>query len=197
MPTPRRRRLPRGADAADRRPAPRADPAAQPLRAALGRSADRRRSTARPSAASAASASASSASLRRLGAPTVEATLFLVIHLMIAGRLRWREPGKKPGIGPKLLLASFEFAHGTLFFTEAELEEARVDAGGARRGGARARSIPAASSRSRRRSRQFRDALTRENHTLKRALTDPHLSAASATPTRTRSCTRRGCRRSS
>jgi len=32
--------------------------------------------------------------------------LFLVIHLMIAGRLRWREPGKKPGMGPKMLLAS-------------------------------------------------------------------------------------------
>ena len=62
--------------------------------------------------------------------------LFLVIHLMIAGRLRWREPGQKPGMGPKLILATFEFAHGTLFFTEAELEEARVDAGGARRGGA-------------------------------------------------------------
>ena len=38
---------------------------------------------------------------------------------MIAGRLRWREPGQKPGMGPKMLLASFEFAHGTLFFTEA------------------------------------------------------------------------------
>src|SRR3954451_7307764 len=45
--------------------------------------------------------------------------LFLVIHLMIAGRLRWREPGKKSGMGPKLLLASLVFEHGTLFFTEA------------------------------------------------------------------------------
>ena len=45
--------------------------------------------------------------------------LFLVIHLMIAGRLRWREPGEKPGIGSKLLLAVFEFEHGTLLFTEA------------------------------------------------------------------------------
>src|SRR5262249_57289803 len=43
----------------------------------------------------------------------------LVLHLMIAGRLRWREPGQKPGMGPKMLLASFDFAHGTLFFTEA------------------------------------------------------------------------------
>jgi formamidopyrimidine-DNA glycosylase len=45
--------------------------------------------------------------------------LFLVIHLMIAGRLRWRAPGQKPGIGPKLILALFQFASGTLFFTEA------------------------------------------------------------------------------
>lgn len=45
--------------------------------------------------------------------------LFLVMHLMIAGRLRWREPGKKPGMGQKLVLATFEFPHGMLFFTEA------------------------------------------------------------------------------
>ena len=38
---------------------------------------------------------------------------------MIAGRLRWREAGQKPGVGPKMILASFEFAHGTLLFTEA------------------------------------------------------------------------------
>src|SRR5436309_3679763 len=45
--------------------------------------------------------------------------LFLVIHLMIAGRLRWRAPGAKPGMGAKLILASFDFPNGTLFFTEA------------------------------------------------------------------------------
>src|SRR5687768_9089264 len=45
--------------------------------------------------------------------------LFLVVHLMIAGRLRWRDPGQKLGVGPKLLLARFEFEHGTLLFTEA------------------------------------------------------------------------------
>ena len=58
--------------------------------------------------------------VRRIGKRIVIAfdeDLFLVIHLMIAGRLRWREPGKKPGMGPKLLLASFVFEHGTLFFT--------------------------------------------------------------------------------
>src|SRR6202008_3993926 len=45
--------------------------------------------------------------------------LFLVIHLMIAGRLRWRAPTQKLGMGTKVILASFEFAEGTLFFTEA------------------------------------------------------------------------------
>src|SRR5262245_39037435 len=45
--------------------------------------------------------------------------VFLVIHLMIAGRLRWREPGAKLGIGSKIVLARFEFERGTLYFTEA------------------------------------------------------------------------------
>src|SRR4026208_2095408 len=36
----------------------------------------------------------------------LERDLFLVLHLMIAGRLRWREPNQKPGVGPRLLLAS-------------------------------------------------------------------------------------------
>jgi len=45
--------------------------------------------------------------------------LFLVIHLMIAGRLRWRAPGQKLGIGAKLILASLDFPHGTLLLTEA------------------------------------------------------------------------------
>jgi formamidopyrimidine-DNA glycosylase len=60
--------------------------------------------------------------VRRLGKRIVlafDADLFLVIHLMIAGRLRWREPGKKPGMGPKQVLAAFTFERGTLFFTEA------------------------------------------------------------------------------
>src|SRR5215510_14591834 len=61
-------------------------------------------------------------SIRRVGRRIVLAfdhELFLVIHLMIAGRLRWRDPGEKPGIGSKLLLAVFEFEHGSLLFTEA------------------------------------------------------------------------------
>jgi len=100
--------------------------------------------------------------------------LFLVVHLMIAGRLRWREPGRKPGMGPKLLLASFVFEHGTLFFTEASSKKRAslqlvvgesalraLDPGGIEPLDATLE--------------QFREALTRENHTLKRALTDPHL----------------------
>jgi len=113
--------------------------------------------------------------VRRLGKRIVvglEGELFLVIHLMIAGRFRWKPAGAPiPG---KLGLASFDFPNGSLLLTEAstrkraslhvvtgedalrdfqrggiEVEEASLDA--------------------------FREALTRENHTVKRALTDPRL----------------------
>ena len=100
--------------------------------------------------------------------------VFLVIHLMIAGRLRWRAPKQNPGMRPKLILASFEFEHGTVFLTEAGSkkrasiqvvrgEEAlgALDPGGLE---------PLDAS-----LEQFHDALTRENHTVKRSLTDPHL----------------------
>ena len=100
--------------------------------------------------------------------------VFLVIHLMIAGRLRWRAPKQKTGMRPKLILASFEFEHGTVFLTEAGSkkrasiqvvrgEEAlgALDPGGLE---------PLDAS-----LEQFHDALTRENHTVKRSLTDPHL----------------------
>ena len=99
---------------------------------------------------------------------------FLVIHLMIAGRLRWREPGQKPGMGPKMILASFVFPHGTLFFTEASSKKRAslqlvrgeqslqsLDPGGVE---------PLAAT-----LEQFHEVLTRESHTVKRALTDPHL----------------------
>jgi formamidopyrimidine-DNA glycosylase len=115
--------------------------------------------------------------VRRIGKRIVlefDADLFVVIHLMIAGRLRWREPDKKPGMGPKLLLASFAFEHGTLFFTEASSKKRAslqlvvgeaalraLDPGGIEPLDATLE--------------QFHEALTRENHTLKRALTDPHL----------------------
>jgi formamidopyrimidine-DNA glycosylase len=105
---------------------------------------------------------------------TVEDQRCLVLHLMIAGRLRWREPGQKPGVGPRLLLATFEFPNGTLLFTEAGSRKRAslqvvcgrpalesLDPGGLE---------PLEAIRE-----QFREALARENHTLKRALTDPHL----------------------
>jgi formamidopyrimidine-DNA glycosylase len=114
-------------------------------------------------------------SLRRLGKRLVwelEADLFLIIHLMIAGRFKYLERGAKiPG---KVGLAAFDFADGTLILTEAgsqrrasmylvrgEAELASHDRGG----------LEVLTST----VRQFGDALTRENHTLKRALTDPHL----------------------
>ena len=100
--------------------------------------------------------------------------VFLVIHLMIAGRLRWREPGKKPGMGPKMLLASFEFADGTLFFTEASSQKRasmQVVRGEAALGALDPGGIEPLEAT----LEGFHDALTRENHTLKRALTDPHL----------------------
>jgi formamidopyrimidine-DNA glycosylase len=57
---------------------------------------------------------------RRIGKRIVfcfDNELFLVLHLMVAGRLRWREPGAK--LNRRLALAGFDFAHGTLVLTEA------------------------------------------------------------------------------
>jgi formamidopyrimidine-DNA glycosylase len=97
---------------------------------------------------------------------------FLVIHLMIAGRLRWRSPGKKlPGKAP---LATFEFAAGTLFLTEAGTKrrasltavEGRAALVAIDRGGIE----PLACTRD-----AFASRLRMENHTLKRSLTDPRL----------------------
>jgi formamidopyrimidine-DNA glycosylase len=100
--------------------------------------------------------------------------LFLVIHLMIAGRLRWRAAGQKPGIGPKLILALFQFASGTLFFTEASSKKrASIQLV---RGEPALRALdPGGLEPLDATLEQFHDALTRENHTLKRSLTDPHL----------------------
>jgi formamidopyrimidine-DNA glycosylase len=115
--------------------------------------------------------------LSRLGKRIVfgfDDEVFLVIHLMIAGRLRWRTRDQRPGIGPKIVLAVFEFEDGHLWFTEAssrkraslqpvrgETDLAKLDPGGVE---------PLQITRE-----TFAAVLTRENHTLKRALTDPHL----------------------
>ena len=115
--------------------------------------------------------------VRRVGKRIVlefDHDLFLVIHLMIAGRLRWRTPDQKPGIGPKLILASLDFPNGTLFFTEASSKKrASMQLV---RGGAALRALdPGGIEPLDASLEEFHDALTRENHTVKRALTDPHL----------------------
>ena len=115
--------------------------------------------------------------IRRVGKRIVlcfDADLFLVIHLMIAGRLRWRAPSEKLGFGGKMLLASFVFPNGTLFLTEASskkrasLELVRGQAALDSRNPGGIEPLDSM-------LEQFAAALTKENHTLKRALTDPHL----------------------
>ena len=123
-------------------------------------------------------------SLRRIGKRIVlvfpaddgTPTLFLVIHLMIAGRLHWREhkDGALPKLGGKNNLAALDFAHGSLVLTEAGArrrasfhvvagEDAlqTLDPGGV--------DVFALS------ADQFQARLTEENRTLKRALTDPRV----------------------
>ncbi|HSL22375.1 MAG TPA: DNA-formamidopyrimidine glycosylase family protein [Vicinamibacterales bacterium] len=115
------------------------------------------------------------AGVRRLGKRVVlelEGELFLVVHLMIAGRLRWRERGA--AIPGKVGLAAFDFPPGTVLLTEAgsrKQASLHVVSGRARlaehdRGGLEVLDASVD---------EFRDALTRENHTVKRALTDPTL----------------------
>jgi formamidopyrimidine-DNA glycosylase len=113
--------------------------------------------------------------LRRLGKRIVwelDGDLFLVFHLMIAGRFRWKPAGA--ALPRKLGLAAFDFENGTLLLTEAgtkrraslhfvrgEEELSEHDRGGLEV----LEAHPEA----------FRERLLRENHTLKRALTDPTL----------------------
>ena len=113
--------------------------------------------------------------LRRLGKRVVieaQDELFLVFHLMIAGRFRWKPP--RAPIPGKVGLFALDFEHGTLVLTEAgskrqaslyvvEGEDAlaRHDPGGLE---VMEADLP-----------RFAEALRRDNHTLKRALTDPHL----------------------
>jgi formamidopyrimidine-DNA glycosylase len=113
--------------------------------------------------------------LRRLGKRIVfelEDELYLIVHLMIAGRFHWKPKGAK--IARKYGQAAFDFPNGTLLLTEAGTKkrasihlvygEAALrehDPGGLEVFDATLE--------------QFRETLTRENHTLKRSLTDPHL----------------------
>jgi formamidopyrimidine-DNA glycosylase len=113
--------------------------------------------------------------LRRIGKRIsigVGNDLWLVLHLMIAGRLHWRAPAAK--LAGRQSLAAFDFPNGSLVLTEA--------------GSKRRASLHVVSGEENLRSfdaggidvfatnlDSFRDALTVENHTLKRALTDPRL----------------------
>ncbi len=100
--------------------------------------------------------------------------LFLVIHLMIAGRLRWRTPGQKLGMGAKMILAMLHFPAGTLYFTEAGSKK-RASLTVVRGEAALHALDPGGIEPLEASLEQFREALTRESHTLKRALTDPRL----------------------
>ncbi len=113
--------------------------------------------------------------LRRVGkriAFGLEDDLWLVLHLMIAGRLHWEKPAAK--LTGRLRLAALDFAAGTLVLTEAgtkkraslHLLSGEAAVAGLDRGGLEV----LGSSRD-----AFARALTKENHTLKRSLTDPQL----------------------
>jgi formamidopyrimidine-DNA glycosylase len=115
--------------------------------------------------------------VRRIGKRIVlefDDGLFLVMHLMIAGRLRWRTPAQKLGMGAKLLLAAFHFPAGILYFTEASSKKrASITLV---RGEAALRALDPGGVEPLEASREeFAAALKRESHTLKRALTDPRL----------------------
>jgi formamidopyrimidine-DNA glycosylase len=98
--------------------------------------------------------------------------VFVVIHLMIAGRFRWKPPGAPiPG---KVGLAAFEFENGTLLFTEAGAKR-RASMHLARGRAGLAALDPGGIDVLTSSVEAFGAALTRENHTLKRALTDPRL----------------------
>lgn len=112
-------------------------------------------------------------SLGRLGKRIViglDGDLFVVIHLMIAGRLRWLDPEAK--IPRKYGLAAFDYSSGTLLLTEPgakrrasiHLVRGRQGLADHDRGGLEVLEATLD---------QFRAALTTENHTLKRSLTDP------------------------
>ncbi len=115
--------------------------------------------------------------LSRLGKRLVfglEDDLFLVLHLMIAGRLRWKGAGAK--VSGKLGLAAFDFDSGTLLLTEAGTKK-RASLHLVHGATALAAHDPGGIEPLETDLGGFTAALTRENHTVKRALTDPHLVA--------------------
>ena len=114
-------------------------------------------------------------SLRRLGKRIViglDGDYFVVLHLMIAGRLRWGAPGARlPG---RLGLAALDFSTGTVILTEAgSTHRAALHLVHGAEG--LAAHDPGGLDTLTATLEQFRAALTRESHTVKRALTDPRL----------------------
>jgi formamidopyrimidine-DNA glycosylase len=98
--------------------------------------------------------------------------LFLVIHLMIAGRLRWLEAGR--AAPARITLALFEFASGTLALTEAGTK--RRASLHVRRGAAALAALdPGGLEIAEVDAKTFAARVRAENHTLKRALTDPRI----------------------
>ena len=113
--------------------------------------------------------------LRRLGkriAIGLEDELWLVMHLMIAGRLHWRAPGA--GLEGKRALAAFDFDHGSLVLTEAGTKK-RASLHLLRGHAALRAQDPGGLEVLEADLAAFSGVLTRRNHTLKRALTDPRL----------------------
>jgi formamidopyrimidine-DNA glycosylase len=113
--------------------------------------------------------------LRRLGKRIVielEDELFLIIHLMIAGRLHWRSAGARPP--GKIALAAFDFSSGTLLMTEAGSKR-RAALHLARGQAALGEHDPGGLEVLEADLTAFRAALVKENHTLKRVLTDPRV----------------------
>ena len=133
--------------------------------------------------------------LRRLGkriAIGLDDELWLVLHLMIAGRLHWKPPGAK--LAGKYGLAAFDFRHGTLVLTEAGAKRRAAlflvrgekaledhDPGGL--------DVFSAT------LSEFEAALRKENHTLKRSLTDPRLFSGIGNAYSDEILHRAGCRR--
>ena len=127
-------------------------------------------------------------SVRRIGKRIVfelEGGLFLVVHLMIAGRFHWKPHGapasptrlrRREGakIGGRIHLAAFDFDSGTLLLTEASQKKRAsihlVSGAEALAGFSRGGIEPLGATRE-----EFEATLRRESHTLKRALTDPRL----------------------
>jgi formamidopyrimidine-DNA glycosylase len=102
----------------------------------------------------------------------LENELFLLVHLMIAGRFHWKPKGAK--IVRRYGLAAFDFPDGTLLLTEAGTKK-RASMYLVRGEAALKEHDPGGLEIFNATLDQFRETLTRENHTLKRALTDPHL----------------------